>query len=84
MSYFDEEDFYEPSEGELFFDEIKEKFREILREDVNSELSRLTKENAELRKTVKEYNDKKMELSRRERDIKYKEDNFKRDVEKEF
>lgn len=84
MSYFDEEDFYEPSEGELFFDEMKEKFREILREDVNSELSRLTKENAELRKTVKEYNDKKTELSRRERDIQYKEDNLRRDVEKEF
>lgn len=84
MSYFDEEDFYEPSDGEPFFDEMKEKFREILREDVNSKLSRLTKENAELRKTVKEYNDKKMELSRRERDIQYKEDNLKRDVEKEF
>lgn len=68
----------------FFFDEMKEKFREILREDVNSELSRLTKENAELRKTVKEYNDKKMELSRRERDIQYKEDNLRRDVEKEF
>lgn len=77
-------DYYEPSEGEMFFDEMKEKFREILREDVNTELSRLTKENAELRKTVKEYNDKKMELARRERDIQYKEDNFKRDVEREF
>lgn len=84
LSYFDEEDFYEPSEGELFFDEMKEKFREILREDVNSELSRLAKENAELRKTVKEYDDKKMELSRRERDIQYKEGNLRRDVEKEF
>lgn len=82
--YSDFDDYYDPSEGELFFDEMKEKFREILREDVNSELSRLTKENAELRKTVKEYNDKKMELARRERDIQYKEDNLKRDVEREF
>lgn len=82
--YPDFDDYYEPSEGEMFFDEMKEKFREILREDVNTELSRLTKENAELRKTVKEYNDKKMELARRERDIHYKEDNFKRDVEREF
>lgn len=78
------DDYYDPSEGELFFDEMKEKFREILREDVNSELSRLTKENAKLRETVKEYNDKKMELARRERDIQYKEDNLKRDVEREF
>ena len=82
--YQDFDDYYNPSEGELFFDEMKEKFREILREDVNSELSRLTKENAELRKIVKEYNDKKMELTRRERDIQYKEDNLKRDVEREF
>lgn len=84
MSNWDFDDYYEPSEGEMFFDEIKEKFREILREDVNSELNRLTKENTELRKTVKEYNDKKMELARRERDIQYKEDNLKRDVEREF
>lgn len=42
------DDFYEPSEGEMFFDEMKEKFREILREDVNSEISKLTKENIEL------------------------------------
>ena len=82
--YPDFDDYYEPSEGEMFFDEMKEKFREILREDVNTELSRLTKENAELRKTVKEYNDKKMELTRRERDVQYKEDNLKRDVEREF
>lgn len=82
--YPDFDDYYDPSEGELFFDEMKEKFREILREDVNSELSRLTKENAELRKIVKEYNDKKMELARRERDVQYKEDNLKRDVEREF
>jgi len=51
--YLEYDDFYEPSEGEMFFDEIKEKFREILREDVNSEISRLTKENAELRQKVK-------------------------------
>lgn len=82
--YPDFDDYYDPSEGELFFDEMKEKFREILREDVNSEFIRLTKENAELRKIVKEYNDKKMELDRRERDVQYKEDNLKRDVEREF
>lgn len=59
------EDYYEPSEGEMFFNEMKEKFREILREDVNTELSRLTKENIELRKTVKEYNDKKNRISQK-------------------
>ena len=28
--YPDFDDYYDPSEGELFFDEMKEKFREIL------------------------------------------------------
>lgn len=78
------DDFYEPSEGEMFFDEMKEKFREILREDVNSEINRLTKENAELRQKVKEYNDKNLNLSCRERDLQYKMDNYKREVEKDF
>ena len=78
------DDFYEPSEGEMFFDEMKEKFREILREDVNSEISRLTKENAELGQKVKEYNDKNLNLSCRERDLQYKIDNYKREVEKDF
>ena len=82
--YPDFDDYYEPSEGELFFDEMKEKFREILKADIDSQLGKLTRENAELRKTVKEYNDKKMELTRREREVQYKEDNLQRDVEREF
>lgn len=63
---------------------MKEKFREILREDVNSEINRLTKENAELRQKVKEYNDKNWDLSRRENDLQYKIDNYKREVENDF
>ena len=81
---YDYDNYYEPSEGEQFFDEMKEKFREILKSDIDSKIKQLTKENAELRKTVKEYNDKKMELAERERAILYKEDNFKREVEREF
>lgn len=78
------DDFYEPSEGEMFFDEMKEKFREILCEDVNSEINRLTKENTELRQKVKEYNDKNLDLSHRENDLQYKMDNYKREVENDF
>lgn len=78
-------DYYcEPSEEEQFFEEIKEKFRDILKSDIDSKISQLTRENAELRKTVKEYNDKRTELARREREIKNKEDNLQRDVEREF
>lgn len=82
--YPDFDDFYEPGEGEIFFDEMKEKFKEILRKDVNFEIAKLRKDNEELRKAVKEYNDKKLELSRRERDLQYEVDNYKRQVENEF
>lgn len=84
MSWDDFDDYYEPSEGELFFDEMKEKFREILKSDVESELTRLTKENEELRRAVQEYNNEKMELMRKTRELQHKEDNLKREVEREF
>lgn len=85
MSYYDfEKEYYEPGEEEIFLDELKNKFREILREDVKIELERLKQENEDLRKTVKEYNDMKDKLSSKERELQYKEDNLKREVEKEF
>ena len=64
MSYYDfENNYYEPSEEEIFLDELKDKFREILREDVKIELERLKEENADLRKTIKEYEEMKFKLS---------------------
>lgn len=75
---------YEPSEEEIFLDELKDKFRDILRGDVKSEIEKLKKENAELRKTVKEYKDKKSELESKEKDLKYKAENIQREVEKDF
>lgn len=85
MSYYDfEENYYEPSEEEIFLDELKDKFREILRDDLKTELERLKEENADLRKTVKEYKDMKSKLSSKEREFRYKEENLKREVEREF
>lgn len=84
-SYYDKDVcYFEPSEEEMLFDEMKEKLREILRKDVATELNRLTEENVELRKTVREYNEKHTDLIRREANVQYKEDNYKRDVEREF
>lgn len=65
MYDWDFENYYEPSESEIFFDEIREKFREILRKDISCELDKLTKENSEFRKIVKEYNDKKNGISQK-------------------
>ena len=72
------------AKAKCFFDEMKEKFREILREDVNSEISKLTKDNAKLRQKVKEYNDRNLDLARRERDLQCKIDNYKQEIEKDF
>ena len=84
MSYYDFDDYYEPSEEEIFLDELKDKFRGILRDDVKTEFERLKRENEDLRKTVKEYNDMKSKLFSKERELQYKEDNLKRDVERDF
>lgn len=77
-------DFYEPSEGEIFFDEMKEKFKEILLEDVNNELNKLRSENAKLRKTVEEYENVKSELSIKKNDLEWKIKNVRDEVERDF
>lgn len=77
-------DYYNPSECEVLFEEFKEKFKEILKDDIEQELSKLTRENLELRKITNEYKDKKEELKRKERELSYKEKNLKSIVEGEF
>lgn len=76
--------FYEPSEGELFFDEMKEKFMGILKEDVNSELNKLRSENAKLRKIVEEYENVKSELSIKKSSLEWKIKNVRNEVERDF
>ena len=82
--YTEYDDYYEPSEGELFFDELKEKFHEILREDIKTELEKLRKENTDLKRTVKEFRNKEIRLNEKCRELQYREENLKREVEKEF
>ena len=68
--YYD--DFYnEPSEADIYIEELKDKIRTEVKEDIINELEKLRKENKELQdvknninKLEKEYNQKKNELEK--------------------
>ena len=80
--YYD--DYYEPSEEEIFFDELKEKFKETLKADVRDKMKCLEIENKDLRRQLDSYKSKERELRSKKDSLKHREENYKREVEKEF
>ena len=63
------DDFYnEPSESDVYIEQLKENLKKEIKEDILNEISRLRKENKEL-KEVKE-NISKLEFSYRQKEIK--------------
>lgn len=69
MSYYDYEDYYEPSEFDEKVEEFKDYLRQSIKEETQNEIEKLRKENEALQKIkrdwdnlVKEYEDKKREL----------------------
>ena len=80
--YYDE--FYEPSEADAFFDEMKERFKEILINDVKSEIERLKEKNYKLEQENRKYRGREYEIAKKERDLKYQELELKAKVEREF
>ena len=69
MSYYDYEDYYEPSEFDEKVEEFKDYLRQSIKEETQNEIEKLRKENESLQKIkrdwdnlVKEYEDKKREL----------------------
>lgn len=69
MSYYDYEDYYEPSEFDEKVEEFKDCLRSSIKEETQKEIERLKKENDSLQEIkrnwdnlVKEYEDKKREL----------------------
>lgn len=82
--YSDYDDYYEPSEEEIFFDELKEKFKETLKADVRDKMKCLEIENKDLREQLDSYKSKERELRSKEDSLKCREENYKREVEKEF
>ena len=49
MSYWDDEDYFEPSEFDEKIEELKEELRNSVRQEIKDEVERLRKENEELR-----------------------------------
>ena len=82
--YSDYDDYYEPSEEEIFFNELKEKFKETLKADVRQKIENLKEENKNLRKEINEYKSKEKELKGKEGYLRHREENYKREVENDF
>lgn len=84
MYYDDEELYFEPSQTDEILIEYQTKMKEILLDNIKSEIENIKNENARLKEENKKLKDKQNEIDRKERDLKYKEDILKREVEKEF
>lgn len=84
MYYEDETGYYDPSDADIFFDEMKEKFREYLTDDVKNKLDRLTKENAELREKNSKLKDENYKLNSEKNRAEWSKDSIRREIENEF
>lgn len=76
--------YYEPSGADIFFDEMKEKFREYLTDDVKYELERLSKENKELKEKNAKLNDENHKLSFEKQSAEWSKETIRKEVENEF
>lgn len=76
--------YYEASSADVFFDEMKEKFREYLNDDIKHEIDRLTKENEELREKNNKLSDENNKLNLEKNRAKWAKESIRREVENEF
>lgn len=83
---YDEYDFgyYEPSNADIFFDEMKEKFREYLTDDVKHELDRLREENEELKKKNINLRGENNKLNCEKQSAAWSKESIRKEVENEF
>lgn len=85
MGYYEyDTGYYEPSGADLFFDEMKEKFREYLNDDIKYELDRLVKENRELREKNDKLQDENYKLNSEKNRAEWSKDSIRREIEDEF
>lgn len=76
--------YYEPSDADIFFDEMKEKFREYLNDDIKYELDRLSRENEELREKNNKLSDENRKLNSEKQSAEWSKETIRREVENEF
>lgn len=79
-----EEPYWEPSEADELFDEIKSKLIDSAKTSIKSDIESLKARNEYLESRNKELEKKVYEVAQKERDLEYKADNLRREVEKEF
>lgn len=85
MGYYEPDTgYYEPSAADIFFDEIKDKFREYLTDDVKYELERLTKENENLKDRNSKLSDENYKLNVEKRNAEWSKESIRKEVENEF
>lgn len=85
MSYYDYDELYwEPSEADELFDEIKDKLIDSAKSSLKNDMDILRSENARLKKRNAELEKKIYEVEQKEHSLNYKSENLRREVEKEF
>lgn len=84
MYYEDFENYYEPSMADEILEEAKEKFGEILKNEIRSNIKNTQEEIIRLKKENEELKDKIRDLDRRERDIERKEKDIESKTEYHF
>lgn len=76
--------YYEPSDADIFFNEMKEKFREYLNENLKHELNRLNEENAALKEKNIKLSDENRKLNCEKQKAEWSRDSIRKEVENEF
>ena len=83
--YYDEEyDYYEPSEVDRLFDELKEKAKDFIIPSVTRHIEELEKENKDLKFKLKLLQDKEDEVKRDKQSLEFAKNNYKQELESEF
>ena len=84
MYYEYDEGYYEPSNADIFFDEMKEKFREYLNDDIKYKLEHLSKENEELREKNSKLSDDNRKLNFEKQSAEWSKESIRKEIENEF
>lgn len=84
MYYEYDEGYYEPSNADIFFDEMKEKFREYLNDDIKYKLEHLSKENEELREKNSKLSEENRKLNFEKQRAEWSKESIRKEIENEF
>lgn len=85
MGYYEyDTGYYEPSEADVFFDEMKEKFREYLNDDVKAELVSYEKHNKDLQERLDKATQELQQLKLEKNKAAWSRETIRREVVDEF